>query len=416
MNKALNRPLPSSNERWYIHGWLPDNQRTLALVLCIIVGAQNISQLRSHAIFDIIASATLYLAGLLAIFLVQSSPDRRRIIAGSALTLGLACVIARGFSGALGALLINILAFFLVFRLPRSWSLPLVGALVTSFACVLLIAVVPATNTSSADTAFWSSLVWSMLWSLPLLTALASVLRSRVEVLQQLQTTQKQLRAELERTAELATTAERMRIARDMHDVLAHSLTMLAVQTQATREIVLRQPERAAQMLDVMIQVLGESTAESRRAIGALREAPQAVGGSSVSEQLRSLAHRFALRTGMTCTLTETGEPGAINEAQTAALLYALQEALTNAHRHGAARHVSAELAWEHAEAILTVIDDGTPSNVAHTPPLGGGNGLRGMHERVCEVGGSVSAGPGTAGGFVVRITLPLGVLARMAG
>src|SRR5262249_34194463 len=152
----------------------------------------------------------------------------------------------------------------------------------------------------------------------------------------------------------------RARIARDMHDVLAHSLTALSIQTQAARQVIGQDPQRAAGILDDIASLLRESIADSRRLVGLLREAERArVSDSPLGARLLTLADQFAERTGLRCTLVETGSPRPLTAEQESALQHALQEALTNAYRHGGASSVRSALDWQHAAVTLSVADDG---------------------------------------------------------
>ena len=231
--------------------------------------------------------------------------------------------------------------------------------------------------------------------------------RMRRLLIERLEQTQAQLRAEMERTAELATARERARIARDVHDVLAHSLTVLSVQVQALRQLVSDDPERAAALLDQMAEVLRESQVESRQIVGLLREASAMEAGSSdIASRLRTLAERFAERTGVRCVLREHGDPGHLSTRHAETIRFAMQEALTNAYRHGNAAHAEADLWWDLESVRLVVSDDG-----ASAPSTGsghGGQGLRGMRERAEALDGTVRAEPRADGGFLVTVTLPL--------
>jgi len=233
--------------------------------------------------------------------------------------------------------------------------------------------------------------------------------RSRHLLINRLEQAQEQLRDEMGRTAELAAARERARIARDVHDVLAHSLTVLSVQTQALRQLVRDNPERAAALLDQMAEVLRESQVESRQIVGLLREAiPEDDSATHIAASLRVMAERFAERTGMRCTLHESGKPAHLSTQHVEALRFALLEALTNAYRHGKAPHAEADIVWENASVRLSVRNDGV--GVAPTAAnRGTGNGLRGMRERAEALGGSVEVGPQPdSGGFAISLTLPL--------
>jgi signal transduction histidine kinase len=227
----------------------------------------------------------------------------------------------------------------------------------------------------------------------------------------ELQEVQAQLRAQMARAEQLAATRERARIARDMHDVLAHSLTMLSIQVQAARQLLHQQPERLSAKLDDIAELLRESIAESRRVVGLLREtATAAPPHGEVGTRLFAVADRFSERTGIHCVFEEKGTPHPISDAQGETLQYALQEALTNAHRHGAAQHVWAALRWHEAQVTLQVRDDGHGQATVQQAEeaYNGHHGLQGMRERATALGGELQAGPQRDGGFAVTLSLPL--------
>jgi signal transduction histidine kinase len=149
--------------------------------------------------------------------------------------------------------------------------------------------------------------------------------------------------------------------------------------------------------------------AESRRVVGLLREPAYTPSEKdSVESTLRDLLERFGERTGVHSVFEEKGKASALSERQVETLQFALQEALTNAHRHGSARHVWVQLDWIERTVALHVRDDGQGET---TPPLSDGthHGLQGMRERAEAIGGAVEAGSMESGGFAVRIQLPLG-------
>ena len=132
---------------------------------------------------------------------------------------------------------------------------------------------------------------------------------------------QAQLRAQMARAEQLAATRERARIARDMHDVLAHSLTMLSIQVQAARQLVHQQPERLAAKLEDIAALLHESIAESRRVVGLLRETTTAaLPHGEVGTRLQTIVDRFSERTGIHCVFEDKGTPHPIGDTQAEAL------------------------------------------------------------------------------------------------
>ncbi len=154
--------------------------------------------------------------------------------------------------------------------------------------------------------------------------------------------------------------------------------------------------------------MLRESLAESRRVVGLLRETTiSSTSHSDVSTQLYAIVEHFGERTGIRCLFEEEGEAQVLSDEQSETLQFALQEALTNAHRHGSAQHVWVKLRWQDQEVTLQVCDDGRglDSDQKHE---GTHHGLQGMRERATASGGSLESGPQMEGGFAITLRLPL--------
>ncbi len=196
-----------------------------------------------------------------------------------------------------------------------------------------------------------------------------------------------------------AALAERGRLARDMHDVLAHSLSALALQLEGARLLAEDRdadPEVVA-AIERAHHLSASGLEEARAAIGALRgdEMPG-------PERLRTLAAGFGDR----CALTVTGEPRPLASEARLAVYRTAQEALTNVARHSAAERVELELAYEPDGTRLVVEDTGEGPTVPAVARAGGGYGLTGMRERAELLGGRLQAGP-TGHGFRVELWLP---------
>ncbi len=381
---------------------------TLGVVLFLIVGARVMFNSPGVPAGAIAGVETLFVLALGLIALSRLAARRWLALVEMGLAVALGFVLSLTFGNLLGAFVFDILPFVIVYRFSWRWSLPIMSLIAVLLAGAIAIRVLflPGASGSLSD-------IGSNVLTLAGLGCLAGMLRSRALVVLKLQATQARLQAEMQHTAELAAARERTRIARDLHDVLAHSLTVLSIQIQAARQIVTRQPEQAAQMLDEMADVLRESIAESRRVVGLLREATHLPAEDrALSSRLLALADRFAERTGLRCSLHTSGQAFQLNDEQESALLLALQEALTNAYRHGSAQHAWADLVWAADGVTLTVRDDGTDQ--PGIPLEGtGGNGLRGMRERAAALGGSMRAGPRPGGGFEINVTLPLTIIER---
>ncbi len=234
--------------------------------------------------------------------------------------------------------------------------------------------------------------------------------RTQYLLVVKLQETQEQLREQMVRSEVMAAERERTRIARDIHDVLSHSLAVLSIQVQAARHLRTRDTERQAAKLDEMVILIRESIAESRRVVGLLREEPTA---STVQDELgvklKSMALTFNERTGIHCFFEEHGTPHAVSQQQQETIHLALREMMTNAHRHGSAKTLWITLQWQETHMLLEVHDDGMGMHGTQTvlQETGGHHGLQGMRERAIALGGTVDAEPCETGGFTVRMSLP---------
>jgi signal transduction histidine kinase len=214
--------------------------------------------------------------------------------------------------------------------------------------------------------------------------------------------------ASLERTrtaeARQAVVEERNRIAREMHDVLAHSVSMMVVQAEAGPVVVERDPQRAIQAFDAISATGRSALTELRRLLGVLREdgagplAPQP-GIAQLSELVDAV--RAA---GIDVAWTPLADRPETPPALDLAVYRIVQEALTNVVKHaGPARVVlSVEVAGDRVR--IDVADDG----LGGSPAGSAGRGLVGMRERAAAVGGTVTAGPGPGGGWRVTAELPL--------
>ncbi|GAA1250046.1 histidine kinase [Kitasatospora nipponensis] len=213
-----------------------------------------------------------------------------------------------------------------------------------------------------------------------------------------------------ERASERARRArleERTRIAREMHDVVAHRVSLMVVHAGAVERIVARDPERAAQSAKLMAETGRQALNELREILGVLRmsEEPVAQGPGQLAELPRLVDQSKAA--GMVVTLTVSGsrQPYTAGAEQTAYRV--VQEALTNAHKHAGGAQVSVLLAYLPNGVRVAVVND-CPSGAGEQVRLpSGGNGLVGMEERVLALGGSFTAGPEQDGGFRVQALLP---------
>jgi signal transduction histidine kinase len=218
------------------------------------------------------------------------------------------------------------------------------------------------------------------------------------------------LRAELNErgrreVADAAVRAERRRIARELHDVVAHHITVINALVGGARATL--PPELAAgrDALESAEQTARQAMSEMRRLLDVLRadgnEGPDAATGVG-AERLPALI-RETESAGLPASLTVTGEPVALPAAVDHAVYRIVQEALTNTRKHAVSARASILLAYEPTAVEVEVVDDGL-AKVRGTP----GFGLGGMAERVALCGGLLSTGPRPEGGFRVHARLPL--------
>lgn len=200
-----------------------------------------------------------------------------------------------------------------------------------------------------------------------------------------------------EEVEHLATIAERERISRDLHDLLGHSLSLIALKAELARKLVHRDAGAcASEIADI------ESSA--RRALAEVRAA---VSGYRESGLAHALASARASLAAADVALDEQVERFALAPAAESVVALALREAVTNVVRHADAKRCSVSLALEHGVAVLRIADDGRARNSAD---LKHGNGLTGMRERVASVGGRLALRAGA--GLELELRIPLGATA----
>jgi signal transduction histidine kinase len=209
-----------------------------------------------------------------------------------------------------------------------------------------------------------------------------------------------QLRAAQAGLAESARTEERNRIARELHDVIAHTLVVSQLHVASARLAVQTDPASASHALAEAERLGRESLAEVRRAVGLLRHESDGVAPLPGAADLPPLIERFC-SAGADVTLTVTGDLDVIPATTGLALYRIVQEALTNAVKHASGWPVTVEVATR-ADSAELVVESGAP------PGSGQGMGLDSMRERAASVGGRCTAGP-AGRGWVVRAELPIG-------
>jgi signal transduction histidine kinase len=216
-------------------------------------------------------------------------------------------------------------------------------------------------------------------------------------------------KALVEARAHAAVTAERARIARELHDVVTHHINLVVLQAMAGTGLLDQDPERVREPLAVIERSGREALAEMRRLLGVLREddderpvAPQP-GVDDVGPLLDS-----ARSAGLTVGLSVTGSPRPLPAGLALTVYRVVQEALTNVARHAAGARVGVTLGYESGDLEVLVEDDGGRPEASLPSGLpSGGRGLLGMRERVALYAGTLDAGPVSDGGFAVHARFP---------
>jgi signal transduction histidine kinase len=210
---------------------------------------------------------------------------------------------------------------------------------------------------------------------------------------------------EREERARRAVADERARIARELHDVVGHSVSVMTVQASAVRRLLEPDQEQVGEALEVVEQTGREALAEMRRMVGVLRhaeEAPALAPQPSLGEIERLVQH--ARDRGLPVELFVEGDPVDLPTGIDLTAYRLVQEGLTNAIKHARAQQAEVVIRYEDGHVELTVSDDGSGGGDGG----GSGHGLVGMRERVTVYGGELEAGPRPEGGFRLRARLPV--------
>lgn len=363
-----------------------------ALILVVVFGGVN-----SHPVPGLhgkglaVTLALCLFAVALLIVIRDGFPERSPWLQAAVIAvMGLAGVAIAGLQvkGATG-LAAGAAVFFALARLPFQLAVALGGAITLALAVVTAI----AGSSSSAVAAE------------VLLTALLGVVAQFLMRSRESQDQTELLMAELEdardEQARAAAIAERGRIASELHDVLAHSLSGAAIQLQGARKLADREnaTPRLSQEIDRASELVKAGLANARQAVGTLRGDPL-----PTLAQLPSLIDSYKADLELDVTLRIEGEPRPLPADPSLALYRGAQEALTNVARYAPGAPTTVTVRYEPNRTGLSVVN--ATSALPPRDGMGGGRGLDGLRERIERAGGTMSAGP-TADGWRVEIEVP---------
>jgi signal transduction histidine kinase len=231
--------------------------------------------------------------------------------------------------------------------------------------------------------------------------------------------------AERDRQVTLAAAEERTRIARELHDVVAHHVSLMAVQSEAAAALLPGRPAEAGQAVEIIGRTAREALTELRRLLGVLR-GPADAGGRPATAPAPSISALDEVlapvrQAGIAVNLRVEGSPSKLPPGVDLTAYRIVQEALTNTVKHSGADEAAVTVRYEPGYVTVSVTDAGNaavavtlgraagrpPDGAGARPAASGGFGLAGIAERVASCGGSLTVGPGAAGGFAVTARLP---------
>lgn len=225
--------------------------------------------------------------------------------------------------------------------------------------------------------------------------------RERAELIDRLEETRAELAAAQREAGALA---ERERLSREIHDTLAQGFSSVLMLLQAAEPAVARDPAEAHRQLELARRTARENLDEARALVAALAPAP--LDAAPLDEALGRLVDRVGAETRLRTAFRVDGEPRTLPAGVQVVLLRATQEALANVRRHAGANSLDVCLTYDSAAARLAVSDDGRGFDPAE---VNGGFGLRGMRDRVQQVGGTVETSSAPGSGTTVTVRVPVG-------
>jgi signal transduction histidine kinase len=347
---------------------------------------------------------TTVLTWLLTVVIVAPILTHRRFpVASVAVCLAAVAIYAAGHYVAYPGYAIFVLTFDIALHSEERISVP------TLFASAVVIGV--AVDLQPAKVAVLATyiaseiclgLAWLAGWTLRLRRARWTELQARAQ----------RLEHEREEEARRAVTEERLRIARELHDVIAHSMSGIAVQAAGGTHVIDSPPAEAQQALAAIEATSRSALTEMRHLLGVLRQEGEPRGSLTPAPGLDDLAElvRQVQDAGLRVWITVDGQRGAVPPGIDLSAYRIVQEALTNVIKHAGSSSANVTVSYRPESVTVEVTDPGPEAPAARVPAqrTGSGHGIIGMRERVAVFGGDFAAGPGPDGGFLVRACFPV--------
>jgi signal transduction histidine kinase len=323
-------------------------------------------------------------------------------LAGTLVLLGVAYAVARSNAAIVRPpifeVLPSVIALYTVGTVASRRNMLLVGAATLAIAATLALAVLRPSETAP-------EIVHTVAWVVGSL-AVGSAVASRRAYVDQFRQRAIQAERTKEEEAQRRVYEERTRIARDVHDGVAHALASISIQASAGKAVLDSDPEGARQAFQAIRLASASALSDLRATLGLLRHQEGSVAETGIDAASVELLAEVLRAEGIRVSVRWGGPPQPFKGEAGMAATRIMQEALTNVLRHAEAREVEIGLDYVADELILIVTDDGKgPATTAEEPP---GYGLVGMRERAVALGGSLEYGPRQGGGFYVQAVLPL--------
>ncbi len=304
-----------------------------------------------------------------------------------------------GYPDGPGWIALFVAAYTVTARGDGQRSVQIVGGTILLLTLVWLL----TADLTPIDTAGW---VFFRIGTAIMAVVLGDMLRARrvvaAEALERAERAERTREEEARRRVD----AERLRIAREVHDTVAHAIAVINVQAGVTAHVLDRRPERVRETLVTIEQTSARALSDLRATLGVLREASSGSApapGLAQVDELVGLAREAGLDVKVEAGAPPRELPGGVDRAA----YRIVQESLTNAIRHAGPARVTVSIRYGPSDLEVRVADDGRgPCEGAG--PAGGGRGIVGMRERAALLSGELAAGPGPDGGFQVWARLPL--------